>query len=202
MNIFRYFVEITLFNHLNFFYQLIHSYFTANIWFFSHVHVWFWITCVKDRMDVSCNILVFLKIVFRWSFRWKNSHSIPYVSISELTLNWRIMQLIEIQIPVQGHEQLDMELSLMLCWEEYTTSTVLTYFLKTTMATVCTRTTPQKEINTLCDRIAFLWLRFWTSDAIICPWYPNQDCSDISSAILYLSNVIVIVKKYRNNKLV
>lgn len=66
------------------------------------------------------------------------------------------MQLIEIQIPVQGHEQLDMELSLMLCWEEYTTSTVLTYFLKTTMATVCTRTTPQKEINTLCDRIAFL----------------------------------------------
>lgn len=71
MNMFRYFVEITLFNHLNFFSQLIHSYFTANIWFFSHVHVWFWITCVKDRMDVSCNILVFLKIVFRWSFRWK-----------------------------------------------------------------------------------------------------------------------------------
>lgn len=54
------------------------------------------------------------------------------------------MQLIEIQIPVQGHEQLDMELSLMLCWEEYTTSTVLTHFLKTTMVTVCTRTTPQK----------------------------------------------------------
>lgn len=61
---------------------------------------------------------------------------------------------------------------------------------------------PKKQINTLCDRIAFLWLRFWTSDAIICPWYPNQDCSDISSAILYLSNVIEMVKKYRNNKLV
>lgn len=46
---------------------------------FSHVHVWFRITCVKDRMDVSCNILV-LFIVFIWSFRWENSHSIPYIS--------------------------------------------------------------------------------------------------------------------------
>lgn len=95
----------------------------------------------------------------------------------------------------------------MLCWEEYTTSTVLTYFFKNDHGDgmyTYNPLPPQKknQINTLCDRIAFLWLRFWTSDAIICPWYPNQDCSDISSAILYLSNVIEIVKKYRNNKLV
>lgn len=76
MNIFRYFVEITIFNHLKCFSQLIHSYFTAKIWFSRmymygfELHVW----------KIGWMYLVtFFFIVFRWSFRWKNiqSHTYP-----------------------------------------------------------------------------------------------------------------------------
>lgn len=113
MNIFRYFVEITIFNHLKFFSQLIHSYFTANIWFFSHVHVWFRITCVKDRMDVSCNILFFLLYSDDLSVGkiFNPIHIHPRAHVIR-----RIMQLIEIQIPVQRHGPLFMNLSFMLCF--------------------------------------------------------------------------------------
>lgn len=58
----------------------------------------------------------------------------------------RIMQLIEIQLPVQGHETLDMHRCLKQCggkWilEEYITCTIWAYFLKATMVLVCTRIT-------------------------------------------------------------
>lgn len=53
------------------------------------------------------------------------------------------------------------------------------FFLK--MVTVCTRTTPKKnQKHTPRDLIAFLWIRYKTSDAILCPLYLIHDCSDIS----------------------
>lgn len=72
----------------------------------------------------------------------------------------RIMELIEIQIHVQGHGPLVMDLSFMLCFglwilKEYTTYTV--YILKMVTVAVCTRTTPKTlQKNTPRDRIASL----------------------------------------------